>query len=181
MRRAAVNDGGGFDERLYPNEENELLNRLASRGALLFHPPQMVCRRSQRETLGAVLRQHVRYGRGRARHIAIDQNGFRPALLLPLGVLVSLAVAVASRSPIAAVGSLGYAGSATVASVAIARRMEKPTLGFVSLLGVFPAMHVGYAIGMLWEFAQRVAGRHISLGEPGGDAITIRRVRTLGS
>ena len=57
---------GGLDERLYPNEENELIDRLLASGARLLHDPDMYVARSQRPTYRAFIRQMLTYGRGRA-------------------------------------------------------------------------------------------------------------------
>jgi cellulose synthase/poly-beta-1,6-N-acetylglucosamine synthase-like glycosyltransferase len=57
---------GGLDERLYPNEENKLIDRLIAEGRKLLHDPQLVVMRSQRPTLKAFVRQMLNYGRGRA-------------------------------------------------------------------------------------------------------------------
>ncbi len=64
IRRDAFLALGGLHEALYPNEENELLDRLASLGRLV-HDPDLVVYRSQRESLAAFIRQMFRYGRGR--------------------------------------------------------------------------------------------------------------------
>jgi len=71
VRRSAFISCGGFDERLYPNEENELLDRLRASGGILLHDPQLVVKRSQRRTLAAFARQMFRYGQGRARQTRI--------------------------------------------------------------------------------------------------------------
>ncbi len=57
---------GGLDERLYPNEENELIDRLLASGARLLHDPDMFVTRSQRPDCKAFIRQMLTYGRGRA-------------------------------------------------------------------------------------------------------------------
>jgi len=65
---------GGLDERLYPNEENELVDRLLASGAILLHDPGMFVRRSQRSTLTAYVRQMLTYGRGRAEQTLISRS-----------------------------------------------------------------------------------------------------------
>ncbi len=65
---------GGLDERLYPNEENELIDRLIASGARLVHDPDLFVVRSQRPTLKAFIRQMVTYGRGRAEQSLITRT-----------------------------------------------------------------------------------------------------------
>ena len=76
MRRSVFLEAGGFDERLYPNEENELLNRVVARGMKLVHAPAMAIRRSQRRTLRLFTRQMFSYGRGRAQQTLISGPDF---------------------------------------------------------------------------------------------------------
>jgi hypothetical protein len=65
-RRADLLELGGFDESLYPNEENALMDELQKRGAKLIYDPQFIVHRRPRPTLQAFCKMLVSYGRGRA-------------------------------------------------------------------------------------------------------------------
>jgi hypothetical protein len=65
-RRQALLDLGGFDEALYPNEENALMDDLQKQGGKLLYDPEFVVYRRPRSTLGAFFRMLLTYGRGRA-------------------------------------------------------------------------------------------------------------------
>lgn len=65
-RREALLALGGFDESLYPNEENALMDELQKRGAELIYDPEFTVHRRPRATLGAFCRMLMNYGRGRA-------------------------------------------------------------------------------------------------------------------
>jgi GT2 family glycosyltransferase len=65
-RRADVLELGGFDESLYPNEENALMDELQQRGAKLIYDPQFLVHRRPRPTLRAFCKMLFTYGRGRA-------------------------------------------------------------------------------------------------------------------
>jgi len=65
-RRGAVLDLGGFDEALYPNEENALMDGLQSKGFKLLYDPAFLAQRRPRRTLGSFCRMLTTYGRGRA-------------------------------------------------------------------------------------------------------------------
>lgn len=65
-RRSALLELGGFDETLYPNEENALMDRLQRRGGKLLYDPQLVVWRRPRASLRAFARMLMTYGRGRA-------------------------------------------------------------------------------------------------------------------
>jgi glycosyltransferase involved in cell wall biosynthesis len=65
-RRADLLELGGFDESLYPNEENALMDDLQKRGAKLIYDPQFIIYRRPRPTLRAFCKMLFTYGRGRA-------------------------------------------------------------------------------------------------------------------
>lgn len=74
FRRDVFMQCGGLDERLYPNEENELLHRLKRAGKLLLHDPDLAVLRSQRVSYAAFAKQIFGYGRGRGEQIRISKE-----------------------------------------------------------------------------------------------------------
>lgn len=62
---------GGFREDLYPNEENEFLNRVLHRGWRLVYDPAAAVLRPRRENTASFVRQAFRYGWGRGRQIRV--------------------------------------------------------------------------------------------------------------
>lgn len=74
VRRPVFIDLDGFNECLYPNEENEFLERVISAGYTLLHVPAMSVLRSQRRTLKAFIRQMFNYGRGRGQQTLITAS-----------------------------------------------------------------------------------------------------------
>jgi len=88
-RRQALLDLGGFNEALYPNEENALMDELQKRGGKLIYDPQLLVHRRPRSSLKSFARMLMTYGRGRASSFACTPPGLRaqfcpPALLLVL-------------------------------------------------------------------------------------------------
>jgi cellulose synthase/poly-beta-1,6-N-acetylglucosamine synthase-like glycosyltransferase len=65
-RRDALLELGGFDESLYPNEENALMDDLQKHGAKLIYDPQFIVHRRPRPTLRSFCKMLFTYGRGRA-------------------------------------------------------------------------------------------------------------------
>jgi cellulose synthase/poly-beta-1,6-N-acetylglucosamine synthase-like glycosyltransferase len=65
-RRDALLESGGFNEKLYPNEENALMDELQKRGGKLMYDPDLAVHRRTRPTFGAFRRMLLNYGRGRA-------------------------------------------------------------------------------------------------------------------
>jgi len=70
-RRDAVLELGGFDEALYPNEENALMDELQKRGGRLIYDPEFSARRHPRPTLKAFSKMLLNYGRGRAEQLRV--------------------------------------------------------------------------------------------------------------
>jgi GT2 family glycosyltransferase len=65
-RRATMLELGGFDEALYPNEENALMDELQKRGGKLIYDPDVFVHRRPRGSLSAFCKMLMTYGRGRA-------------------------------------------------------------------------------------------------------------------
>ena len=85
-RRDAMLELGGFDEALYPNEENALMDELQKRGGKLIYDPQVIVHRRPRATLSSFARMLRTYGRGRAEQFRLHPTpgsalNFAPPLL----------------------------------------------------------------------------------------------------
>ena len=65
-RRQIMLELGGFNEALYPNEENALMDALQKRGGKLIYDPDLIVHRRPRPSLKAFARMLMTYGRGRA-------------------------------------------------------------------------------------------------------------------
>jgi succinoglycan biosynthesis protein ExoA len=65
-RRESLLQHGGFNEALYPNEENALMDNLQNAGGRLLYDPDLFVWRRPRRTLRAFAKMLLNYGRGRA-------------------------------------------------------------------------------------------------------------------
>lgn len=65
-RRATLLQHGGFNEALYPNEENALMDNIQKAGGVLRYDPELFVWRRPRRTLKQFTRMLMTYGRGRA-------------------------------------------------------------------------------------------------------------------
>ena len=91
IRRKTFLAEGGFRVDLYPNEENEFLNRLMHQGFGLIYDPRGAVTRHRRKSLWAFCYQAFRYGRGRARQIKVYPCLSDLVHLVPLFFLFYLA------------------------------------------------------------------------------------------
>ncbi len=65
-RREPLLKHGGFNEALYPNEENALMDEIQRAGGKLRYDPELFVYRRPRRTLGSFAKMLRTYGRGRA-------------------------------------------------------------------------------------------------------------------
>jgi cellulose synthase/poly-beta-1,6-N-acetylglucosamine synthase-like glycosyltransferase len=95
-RRDALLELGGFNEKLYPNEENALMDELQARGGKLLYDSQLIVRRRPRRTVKAFAKMLVTYGRGRAEQFRVNPtpgsalNFVPPLFLVYLLLLIPL-------------------------------------------------------------------------------------------
>lgn len=148
VRRDLFLSAGGLDERLYPNEENELLDRLVKGGERLMHHPEMVVRRSQRPTLKAFVLQMFTYGRGRGEQTLLTGR-VSIASLIPLFFIIYLLLL-----PLLSATILGQAPLFLYLLidllVVILVLLDKKKVSFLLLLFIFPLMHCSNGIGLLY-------------------------------
>jgi len=86
-RRQSLLELGGFNEALYPNEENALMDELQKRGGKLIYDPQFFVYRRPRPTFKAFAKMLMTYGRGRAEQFRLHPTfgsalNFAPPLFL---------------------------------------------------------------------------------------------------
>ncbi len=94
-RRDALLKLGGFNEALYPNEENALMDELQKRGQRLVYDPNFFVHRRPRRTLKAFLKMLRTYGRGRAEQFRLHPTpGSALNFVPPLFCLYLAALAV---------------------------------------------------------------------------------------
>jgi succinoglycan biosynthesis protein ExoA len=164
-RRSVFDAIGLFDERFDACEDVELNHRLDRAGLRCFFTPRIQVRYYPRTTLPGLVRQMVRYGRGRARLLRKHPEtftfpGFVPALFL-LGIVAGGCVSL--LIPALAVAYFGVLAlyALTVASVSamIALKSRDPRrLPWLPL--VFGAIHAGSGYGILRELLTGAGGRN---------------------
>ena len=175
IRRTVFLQSGGFDERLYPNEENELLDRVSSNGMKLVHAPEMAILRSQRRTLRLFVRQMFSYGRGRAQQTLITGHGtttsFAPMFfLIYLGLLALLPLTAIRLAPLLIYGALvlWFASAAVASSGAMSRML---------LILLYPLLHISNGCGLLRGLLGGKRGRS---GTSPETVVTVRRIKEFG-
>ena len=143
-RRDALLELGGFDEKLYPNEENALMDELQKRGGKLLYDPTLFVHRRPRRTLRAFARMLRTYGRGRAEQFRVKPTfGSAPNFVPPL--FVAYLLALPFLPPLALLPLAAYALALVAQTVALV-----PQGGVLRAVAAMPLMvlaHVMYGLG----------------------------------
>ncbi|MDD2851973.1 MAG: glycosyltransferase family 2 protein [Desulfuromonadaceae bacterium] len=171
VRRSVFIDLGGFNESLYPNEENEFLERVASAGYSVLHDPCMYVSRSQRKTLKAFIRQMFSYGRGRAQQ-SLMTSSYSMTSFIPLFFVAYLALCLMCLKFMLLLLPLVVYLTLAFASSLWEYRRTKASFSLL-LLGIFPLMHVVNGLGLFYGL---ITGRPKPIHD---DAIRIRRIKSF--
>lgn len=164
----------GFDERLFPNEENELMDRIRGGGGILIHDPGLAVHRSQRPTIAAFCRQLFSYGRGRGEQTVIS-GVIKPITLVPSLFLLYLLLLPLLQKPIYYLPLLCYLLILAIATLREGFRTRET--GSVMLLPfVFILIHICYGYGMVRGL---ISPRFLKAPHATGDVV-IRRVKEFG-
>ena len=143
-RRDAMIELGGFNEALYPNEENALMDELRKRGGKLFYDPELIVFRRPRGNFRLFCKMLKTYGRGRAEQFReYPTPGSTPNFVPPLFCLYLLSLPFL---PVMGFLPLGmYALALLLQTVALI-----PSGGFLRSLCAQPLIvcsHILYGIG----------------------------------
>lgn len=157
MRKSVFMEMKGFDTRLYPNEENELMNRIHAAGYRLLYQPSAVVYRSRRDSIRAFMKQNFTYGRGRMEQMLV---GFYPSdlvHLIPAGFVLYLALQGVIHAPWYDLPLWMYIAACSGFSLYDAMRVRRPLMvPFVAALYV--VRHVAYGVGLWGGLVRKLAG-----------------------
>jgi succinoglycan biosynthesis protein ExoA len=150
-RREALVELGGFNEALYPNEENALMDELQKRGGELMYDPELVVSRRPRSSLKAFAKMLGTYGRGRAEQFRLHPTfgsalNFVPPLFVVYLFCVVTALLAAPKLGIVLLIPLACYAFAVLAQAAILVR--KGGLGrSLAAIPLIVLSHILYGLG----------------------------------
>ena len=174
FRKARFLALGGFDERLYPNEENELLERIMREGGRLIHDPDLAVYRSQRPTVRAFCRQLHGYGRGRGEQTVLS-GIVKPITFIPSLFLIYLLFLPMAHKAVYYLPLLCYLILILFMTVFEGFKSGRPRSALL-LPVVFPFFHVCYGFGMI----RGLCSCRCKQVPQGTAEVTIRRVKEFG-
>jgi succinoglycan biosynthesis protein ExoA len=148
MRASVFRAMSGLDERLYPNEENELMKRMRQRGHRVIYIPELVVRKFPRRTTAGFVQQMYRYGIGRGRHIFRLFGINDLVFFIPSLFVIYLAVLLIFPDRILSIPLLVYFVFIGIGSISIAAQRKRPSFAFAAF-PLFMLMHLSYGLGLL--------------------------------
>jgi GT2 family glycosyltransferase len=142
----------GFNENLFPNEENEFLARIKNFGEIIYNPQQIVYREHRDNPL-SFLEQMIGYGKGRTRNIMYFGEYVDLVYFLPLGLMIVISISLmAEKLRMIGVVSVGIYSLIVISiSILYSISFKSLTFFFKSIMA-FIICHTGYAIGLLLGF-----------------------------
>lgn len=175
VRRDVFTKVGGFNEALYPNEENELLNRIEKAGYQLIYHPGILVFRPRRESFGEILSAFFHYGRGRMEQIRIEGVWQSLPLLTPLILFIYLLGLFFFHPWFAFLPLILYFGLGFGSALGFATRRRKPYLA-IFLPSLFLIVHLGYALGLVYGLTTDLKRKK----QRGRKKIKIVKMKALG-
>jgi len=164
-RRDVLLEAGGFDESLYPNEENALMDAVLKRGKLLYDP-EMIVHRRPRSNFKSFAKMLFSYGGGRAQQFRLHPTAGSAINFVPpafcLYLLVELILVPARVLPLWSLIPLALYLTAVLGQTAAVMMRT----GFMSALRALPLLaltNILYGAGVLRGMFSRIA--HV---KPGG-------------
>ncbi|MBI5416829.1 glycosyltransferase [Candidatus Poribacteria bacterium] len=152
VKRSIYMSMNGLNETIYPNEENEFMNRLNKNGYKLIYDPDAFIYRSRRKNFSQVIKQHLNYGRGRMEQTLIEGLNFdNIQFFIPLVFLFYIFTLPFLQNiyyylPIVTYLIFSFASSLSWSIE------NKNLLIFFIMPVIYLTMHISYAIGLIWGF-----------------------------
>lgn len=148
---------GGMNESLYPNEENEFLDRLHSKKYRLFYDPDIYVYRSMKHNFFDFFKQIFTYGRGRMEQTLVNPVFIKPYHFVPLGFLTYLFLLPFLGFYLAYFPLLLYVALNLIFSIQIA--LKRLNFAFLfPMIFVFFNGHLAYGLGSLWGLIKKILG-----------------------
>jgi len=154
IRKKAAIKVGGFDEKIVPNEETELLRRLNKKGYILKYNKELFIYRNQRDNMSLLAKQFYHYGKGRMKQILKKPIPEDLVFTIPIfygAYLVSLIFfhPIWYFLPLISYFLLGF-----LTSLKASIKYKRPDL-LLSMHPVFLIIHLSYGTGLIIEMLKR--------------------------
>ncbi|THD78843.1 MAG: glycosyltransferase family 2 protein [Phenylobacterium sp.] len=160
FRHDAFQMVGGYDESFSHNEDAELDLRLSQEGAKIWLTDRTRIVYHPRKTPGALWKQYVSYGKGRARTVLKHYTPLKMRQALPLAVAPAVAGALLAPlfGPLGwalAIPALVWAAAALAYGLALGVKQRDPAVMLAGPAAMI--MHLGWSLGFWMQLAGWIA------------------------
>jgi len=150
VRKSIFEELQGFNEKLYPNEENEFLSRVIEHGYKITHDPNLFIYRSKRNDFAGFIKQCFNYGRGRTEQSFINFSlsgliNYVPAFFV-IYLLTGLLLGGMGLFPL-----IIYIVLNAIFSALIGIKTGQAKDGLLAFVNFF-LLHIAYGTGTLYGF-----------------------------
>ena len=153
--REALEEVGGFDERLLRNQDYELNHRLRAAGKVVWFDPRLRVTYRPRATLGTLWRQQMDYGRWKRTMLRRSPDALKARQLAPpllvLGLMASV-ILIAASQPVGLLLPVVY-GTFLVLGT-IGEGLRRRHVAALLLPVVLAVMHLAWGYGFLFGRAR---------------------------
>ena len=150
LRRKVILAVGGFDERIVPNEETELIRRLQENGYEIQYHHKLVIYRNQRTHITDLIKQFHHYGKGRMKFLHKNPRWHDFFLLAPIVFTIYLLTLIFYHPLWLLIPLFLYIFLSIATALKATIKYKKISLLFTMPI-VFPIIHISYALGMIEE------------------------------
>ncbi|OGK47551.1 hypothetical protein A2963_00770 [Candidatus Roizmanbacteria bacterium RIFCSPLOWO2_01_FULL_40_13] len=155
LRKKIVKKLGGFNEKIMPNEETELLRRIKKAGYKLVYKKELSIYRQQRKSIWDLANQFHHYGIGRMKQIVYNGSFEDVIFFVPI-IFVLYLFSLLFYDPVwYSAPLLLYLGLSFATSLKATLKYKQFGLLFTLPL-IFPVIHISYALGLQHEIIRRI-------------------------
>jgi len=147
IKKKTLDKYGLFNEKLYPNEENELLNRFQKNNVKILYDPEIVIFRSQRKNIKNFMKQIYTYGLSRMEHFKLKPNFTKPIFFMPSLFVLYLISLIFFKPSWYLIPLILYIALDLVFSIEISIRERKLWTILTTPL-LFLILHISYGLGI---------------------------------
>lgn len=144
---------GGFNENLYPNEENEFLARVAKYKMQIIYSPLMYVERQHRKNFKELADQMINYGKGRTRHFLFSKNYRDYIYFAPMMCfLIVVNSLIFKKYFLIEKYLLGLYFAIIIIQSLLSSIYSKSSKKFFNTAAVFIICHMAYTLGLILGF-----------------------------
>ena len=178
VKRSIFLKFSGFNETLYPNEENEFINRVLAKDYKALYVPSIKVYRKQRETIPKFFKQIFTYGKSRIDHFFFQPSFSQSIFLLPLLFCFYLVSLIFFHPLWYSIPVSVYLLAVVVNSLYLGVTHRKSMI-ISYMLMIFPIIHIAYGSGTFYGFIKNILLKDKKHQSKRSHQIDLRKIKEL--